>query len=458
MVMRYKLSHYTIISGPVDLKGSCILFSCLSGKALLVPEITLDYMSAGRFDEIPGEVIEKLVRISALVPNDKHELESLVAENVASTETTTETLYEIIQPTATCQLGCYYCGQSHSKMNMAPAVQDHLVARIRSKIEAGNYKQLLIGWFGAEPLLGLQQIRDITKRLMDLTDEFGLAYSANIVTNGLSLKPQIFEELANDLKVHRFEITLDGTAEAHNRNRGTKSGEESFDIIFNNVKQIVSGVTFDPAISRITIRCNVDENNHEFVLPLIRMLAEYRIHEKIDHFYAIGIYSWGNEAHKKALTKERFAQKEIVWIKEMLKLGFPVALLPKRKKAVCTAVSKVSEMYDAQGNIFNCTEVSYVNKYKNSEYILGRIGEEDPEPKKRPFSDWNASLLTDQFPCHSCKLLPVCGGACPKSWHEDMRACPSVKFNIKDRLKLFYLISQSKTNIYFTNKLNPINN
>jgi uncharacterized protein len=451
--MKYKLSYYTIITDAVDSKGSSILFSSISGKALLVPKITLDYIAAGRIDEIPAEVTEKLIRISALVPHDRKELESLVSENIASTEVTTETLYEIIQPTATCQLGCYYCGQSHSKNNLKPEVIDHLIARIRGKIAAGQYKKLVIGWFGAEPLMGLQQMREITKRLMIITEEFGLAYSANIVTNGLSLKPNIFDELSRELNVRRFEITLDGTAETHNKNRITKSGEDSFELIFNNLKGIVTNPAFDPELSHITIRCNVDENNHEFVLPLIHMLAEHGIHKQIDHFYAIGIYSWGNDAHKKALTKETFAQKEIIWITEMLKLGYPMALLPKRKKSVCTAVSKVSEMYDANGNIFNCTEISYVDKYKDSEYILGKLGDSDPEPKKRPFSDWNTSLLTDQFPCHSCKLLPVCGGACPKSWHEDMRACPSMKFNIKDRLKLYYLISQSKTNTEFIQKL-----
>ena len=29
----------------------------------------------------------------------------------------TSTLYEVIQPTANCQMGCFYCGQNHEKKN-----------------------------------------------------------------------------------------------------------------------------------------------------------------------------------------------------------------------------------------------------------------------------------------------------------------------------------------------------
>jgi uncharacterized protein len=41
-------------------------------------------------------------------------------------------------------------------------------------------------------------------------------------------------------------------------------------------------------------------------------------------------------------------------------------------------------------------------------------------------------------------MLPVCGGACPKSWAEGRRACPPNKFNIKEKLILSYLSTTEK--------------
>lgn len=195
----------------------------------------------------------------------------------------------------------------------------------------------------------------------------------------------------------------------------------------------------------ISIRCNVDERNIEGVSPLIQLLKQKNLHNKISHFYPIGIYSWGgNDAHTKSLTKEKFAELEIDWLIEMISAGYPnVGLLPGRVKKVCMAVSSVSEMYDAFGNIYNCTEVSYVDLYNKTDYRNGKLGEnKDNNWERRELSDWNKSLLSDNFPCHTCKMLPVCGGSCPKSWHEDMRACPTSKFNIKDKLVLAYATSK----------------
>ena len=241
----------------------------------------------------------------------------------------------------------------------------------------------------------------------------------------------------------RIDVTLDGPEAYHDSHRYTKAGEGSFNIIFSSLMEILNSPTFDVSKCSVWIRCNVDQKNYEGVMPLIKLLAENNLQKKIG-FYPIGIYSWGNDAHEGSLTKEDFAKKEMVWLTEMARLGFQQNLIPKRKKKVCMAVSKNSEMYDAKGNIFNCTEVSYVPKYEGSKYVIGHL--KDTFPNKvadRPLSNWNNEILSNQFPCHHCRILPVCGGACPKSWHEDMRACPSGKYNIEDRLQLIY--TQTKT-------------
>jgi uncharacterized protein len=39
-------------------------------------------------------------------------------------------------------------------------------------------------------------------------------------------------------------------------------------------------------------------------------------------------------------------------------------------------------------------------------------------------------------------MLPVCGGACPKQWHEGRAPCPSAKKNLGERLMLALALSQ----------------
>lgn len=173
------------------------------------------------------------------------------------------------------------------------------------------------------------------------------------------------------------------------------------------------------------------------------MFNENNLQNSISYFYPIGIYSWGgNDAQKKSLTKEEFAYLEMGWIAQMIDLKFPISLIPARKSQVCMSVSNNSEMYDAFGNVFDCTEVSYAKSYEGTSYYLDNLSENSTIKATRNFSNWNEEIYTGILPCSTCKMLPVCGGACPKSWHEDMRACPPNKFNIEDKLKLQYIMNK----------------
>jgi uncharacterized protein len=442
----YKLSYYTIFSEPLNSREDCILFCTRTSEAILISKRVKDALENGFLTKLPSETFEYLKKKKAIVPEEEIELFSIIAENKDEIINENNTLYEVIQPTAFCQLGCDYCGQTHTKDFIDDSLQKNLINRIREKATNQKYNQLIIGWFGGEPLVGLPQIRSLTKELKKLCSELNMSYRAKVVTNGLSLKENIFLELVQQLGVDKIEITLDGIGIYHDKRRNTKKGENTFDIIFSNILSICNRSDFYDLGCEISLRCNVDHRNWDGVSPLIQLLKEHELQKKIAYFYPIGVYSWGgNTAQDKSLSKEEFAEQEINWFIEMLEAGFTPGLLPGRVKEVCLAVSKNSEMYDAFGNIFNCTEVSYTSFYEDTSYVLGNL-KFNPETysTNRPLSDWNDVILEGKFPCHTCKMLPVCGGACPKSWHEDMRACPSAKFNIKDRLALSYIISEKE--------------
>lgn len=444
--MKFKQSYYTVFTDPFESDSSGhmkqIAFSTRSGQALVLAEDIYTKLADNRLDEISEEPFEELVKHKLLVPAEEDELLSVITENKEAIADD-RLLYYVIQPTAYCQLGCDYCGQDHKKKNISPENQTKIIERIKEKLIPGVHLGIKIGWFGAEPLVGLREIREMTPRLKALAKEHNIGYSSKVVTNGLSLKEDIFLELVDDLAVRHIEVTLDGVAEFHDQRRHTKQLGPTFEIIVSNLEKILNRPDYFEKNCSISLRCNVDERNMEGVSPLIKLLASKGLHEKVSYFYPIGVYSWGNDAHKKSLTKEEFAEKEIDWLIEMYEHGFKPSLLPGRVKSVCLAVSPTSEMIDAYGNIFNCTEVSYVPAYYGSEYILGNVGTTSvTEIKSRPLADWNDIVLTSDSQCSSCKMLPVCGGACPKSWKEGRRACPPSKFNMKEKLMLAYLVSR----------------
>ena len=444
MKTNYKLSNYAIVSDTVNNQGDRVVFSGRNAKTFILSKMSLEYIKAGRALEIPEGQFNKLVEGRVLVPEAEDELLAVVSDNKQASERETGTLYEVLQPSANCQLGCYYCGQQHVKAEMATPLIDRICNRIEQKLRNGNYTGLSIGWFGAEPLMGLKQIRLITKRLKDFCNSKGLSYGAKMVTNGLSLKENIFVEAATELSISHFEITLDGTAEHHDKHRYVKGGGKSFDLIFNNLKKITSREDFFDFKARITIRCNVDETNEESVSQLIDLLVKEGMHKKIAYFYPIKIYNWGgNDASSKTSSREDFTKDDMLWKLEMIDRGFrnPLRNLPGRKRIVCFAVQKNSELIDAYGNVFNCSEVSYSKHYEKSHHVLGNINVDGDHAKYEnpPLSEWNDTILQGKFPCSTCRILPICGGRCPKSWNENEKACPTIKYNLKERLEMYYI-------------------
>ena len=355
--MNLKLSQYHVVTqaffDQIEESVKRIIYSTRSGDIRVIDEGSWQIVTTGKFEQLPSDILSELAEIKLLVPREENELETIIKEN-NQVINENDSLYEVIQPTAYCQLGCHYCGQEHTPKLLSEENQERLLKRIRTKLETKKFKTLSIGWFGAEPLVGLSVIRKITPQLQALAKEFNCSYRAKIVTNGLALTDKTATEIVNELGVQSIEITLDGTAAFHNARRHQKSGLPTFEKIFSNVVSLAKRDDLDVYLS---IRCNVDRQNYQSVSELLRILAEKGLQERIS-FYVAPIHSWGNDAHLGSLSAQEFANWEIKWYSEMIQLGFQPGLLPQRRPIVCMAVRPQAELVDASGNIFNCSEVS----------------------------------------------------------------------------------------------------
>jgi uncharacterized protein len=191
--------------------------------------------------------------MKAIVPSEENELDTILEENKCEIQNQDE-LYQVVMPSRSCQLGCYYCGQEHNKTELSNSLNDKIIERITQKIEIGNYKTLKIGWFGGEPLMALNQLRNLSGRLQELTNIFQMGYSASMTSNGLSLKPAIYRELVLEHNVRSIEITLDGDEEHHDKHRYLKSGGGSFNHILKNLVNIFNMPDYEELNCEISIR------------------------------------------------------------------------------------------------------------------------------------------------------------------------------------------------------------
>jgi len=387
-------------------------------------------LKAGQIGALSQTATEELARAEVLVPAHEDEVKTVVDRNRAAISSNDE-LYQVIQPTASCQLACSYCGQEHHAQSLSTADQSSFIARVREKIAGGEYRRLRVGWFGGEPLSGLQVLRSMSVRLQECARESGCSYSSKIVTNGVALTESVAKELVDEHRVQEIEVTLDGLAADHDCRRPTKSGGPSFDRIMANLEALASRSDLDV---HVTVRCNVDKSNADGVSLLIEKIAT--LGSRLS-FYVAPVHSWGNDAHLNALSPEDFGAREIEWLTQMISLGMNPRLLPTVRPIVCMAVQPDAELIDAYGNVFNCTEVSYVPKYQETFTIRAAGGEKD-DSRWRILGSFNDKILAGKYPCSECAMLPVCGGRCPKQWAEGVAPCPSAKFNIGDRLRLFH--------------------
>ena len=435
--MEYKISRFIVFSEPTINEKFQIVYSTRTTQLLLLSVKIVNQLLNGDFS-FDQTIFNQLVNSEMLVDKNEDELKTILTQNKKAVDNY-KTLYFVLQPTAACQLGCDYCGQAHSKDQFSDHFYPRILQRLEGKLMLNPaYNKLEIGWFGSEPLMAFSQIQKITPKLIELAKKYDCDYYSKVVTNGLSLKKNIFVKLSK-LGIKKIEVTLDGSAKYHDARRHTKSGEPTFDLIFNNLLSIFSMPDFEDYGIDITIRCNVDATNHVGVEELINLLAEHKLQEKISKFYVAPIHAWGNDAHKISLEKQTFADREIEWFMLLLEKGFKLGIIPSvRTKVVCMAVNKNSEIVDAFGNIFNCTETPYVPAYAQSDYLMGNIRYPDEmiSPKKDQLINWHQDVLDEKFPCAKCEILPICGGACPKQWHEEISPCPSIKFNLNQRLLL----------------------
>lgn len=148
----------------------------------------------------------------------------------------------LIEVTDECNLACKYCGyrdlynnydeRSGKKQdfNNVRALIDYLNQLWISTNNVSYNTEVVVGFYGGEPLLSFSLIRKIIGYLESLRLD-GLSFSYNMTTNAVLLDKYMHYLVDKKFKLL---ISLDGNKN-NNAYRVTKNGDELFDIINRNV-------------------------------------------------------------------------------------------------------------------------------------------------------------------------------------------------------------------------------
>ncbi|WP_018353092.1 radical SAM/SPASM domain-containing protein [Longispora albida] len=376
---------------------------------------------------------QALLSAGLLVPEGTDEAAGVIEAGRVAAAAGRRTRGFVIMPTSYCNMACSYCGQEHRRGVTSAGHRDALVARVTAAIRSGRYDDVHVRWFGGEPLMGYAIIRDLSRRFIAAADEAGVGYSGYIVTNGALLDERKLAELHGACRVGTIEVTVDGPEAEHDASRVLKNGSGSFRHIVRLIAQSVRD-----ECPQWRIRTNVGEHNAHLSGEFAAAMAESGLaHPKVS-FYPAPIHSWGNDVSAVRLAAERMAAIELDWLAAYHRNGLTCALVPIRPVQVpCVAVTRHSEVVSPDGRVYSCTEQPLVPGFEDravSSLPVLAAGELRPEGE---FDDWYDALDGGETGCRDCRILPLCGGACPKLWREGKPPCPPLKLNVAGRLDLF---------------------
>lgn len=379
-------------------------------------------LNSRRTSSFSADKLSKWKELGLLVDDSIDELSDVLRENNNASKDSTE-LYLPILPSTACQLGCGYCGQTHTSTGPHQNLSDGILQYLIESFRSGDYKTVRFGLFGAEPFLAFQWLIAFGRKLESFRRVFPEALiSSKAVSNGVSATKERVTRLVDEIGLDTIEITLDGLPHVHNVQRSSKNGRDYYKNIVENILALREVRDVE-----LIIRCNVGSESFEHVPAFIDFLTSRSLQDYATLYFA-PIHSWGNRAHLMALQAEEYALRELSWKLQLWNYGWKVGFLPRRKKITCLALRRDGVIVAPTGDLFDCSEMPLVPMYKSR--AIGHISEGSVADRMpRSFATFNDEILNGKLPCSSCFALPVCGGACPKEWAEGRIPCPSFKHN-----------------------------
>ena len=140
----------------------------------------------------------------------------------------------------TCNLNCSYCFASQGKYHGERAVMSFEVGKQALDFliaNSGSRRNLEVDFFGGEPLVNFQVVKDLVAYARSIEKEHGKNFRFTLTTNGLLIDEDVIE-FANR-ECHNVVLSLDGRKEIHDRFRVDYAGNGSWDRIVPKFQQLV---------------------------------------------------------------------------------------------------------------------------------------------------------------------------------------------------------------------------
>jgi uncharacterized protein len=260
-----------------------------------------------------------------------------------------------------------------------------------------------ITWFGGEPLLEINRIKEMSIKIISACELKGVIYSASIVTNGFFLDYKSMKDLNELCNVKSVQITLDGLDEVYSIRKGTSLG--SFHTVVDNITDLVK---INDVI--ISIRINVDKENIEEAKMLTDYLLNERGLKRQVNIYLSNITN-DNECMECSNTNQLLDNAQflklysdfVYYIGNNNKYSSMEYFLPPQRNVNCGMQIKTNCAIDPQGFMYKCIkDIGYKDR------VIGHVS------VGRYCNSYEENYLNLDLhkECSDCILFPMCLGGC----------------------------------------------
>lgn len=401
-----------------------ILLDINSGSVHVIDEITWDYLEqlealAGNWQEVQVTLSEKYDSLT--LKGVREELEQLIENNLLFTEDIDPSQYQpnsnsvvkalCLHVAHDCNLRCGYCfagtgafggNRSFMTREVGEKAIDFLLA------SSQNRKHVEIDFFGGEPLLNFDVVKELVAYGNKKAKEFGKIIKFTMTTNGVLLDDEVQEFLnANDMSVV---LSLDGRKEINDYMRPFPNGKGSYNIIKDKMVKFADSRNHQDYYLRGTFtRHNLDFAND------VKHLAQLGFKEvSVEPVVAETKYDYSFKEEDLPVLKEQYeALTRYYWDEYVNGRGFNFfhfnidlnhgPCLPKRLTG-CSAGNEYLAV-SPEGDLYPCHQFVGQEQFKIGSVYKGI-------ERKDVARDFQTSHVLNKEECRSCWARYYCSGGC----------------------------------------------
>lgn len=347
-----------------------------------------------------------------------------------------------------CNMKCSYCyGEGGEYFNKGRMSIDTAIQSIDFLIENSTEDELLVAFFGGEPLMNFSLIQSVVDYCNEREKEVQKTFRFTITTNGTLINTKIEDYLIeNNIMI---QLSLDGNRKNHDQNRYFANRKGSYDLILERTRnlrkrtRVSSRATLTPenlnykevfkhlnslgfsaipmAVAENTLKNGMNEMKIEKFIELIEYCSELILSRKYD------------------------VVRKLPMIYGILKkLEYP-----KHRKIGCNVGEGVFAV-DIDGSLYPCHRFVTKKDFK--------VGDVKHGPNKiHKFIEKQNELNAADRKCAKCWANNICLGGCPFENYESTgfmgetssEYCKFTKITIEKILKLYVGLTDEEKNELF---------